>query len=246
MTSQIMNEAVNVILNRLFRQWDVKKQKDRTGLHASGIIAAAETFCFREHVLRYFYKTIPASNPWQRLLRIFLEGWYVHKKWQYLFKMGEIAESIERAHVSKFWDFYFTPDATITILNKKIVVEIKSHSMNGFDTLKSAPSDAVKQANIYMHFAGIPWALILVENKNNQEFKIWMLDYDPQALVPYLERILYLKKLFLIFARDGRLPRKHDRCDFEGKSNPRARTCEMCKVCFGSTEFREEFRRNNL
>ena len=72
-----------------------------------------------------------------------------------------------------------------------------------------------------------------------------MIEYDPQALVPYLERILYLKKLFLIFARDGRLPRKHDRCDFEGKSNPRARACDMCHLCFKDAKFREEFRREN-
>lgn len=243
MTSQIMNEAINMTLDKLFQQWNVRKQKDRAGLHASGIIVANENFCFREHVLRQFYKSTLAGNCWSRLLRIFLEGWYIHKKWQYLFTMGGIAESVERAHVNKFWDFYFTPDAAITILGKKVIVEIKSHTLIGFDKLKVAPIEAVRQAQIYMHFSGIPWALILVENKNNQEFKTWMIEYDPQMVVPYLERVLYLKKLFLIFKQSDRLPRKHDRCDFEGKKNPRAKTCDMCHICFGNAEFRSEFRR---
>jgi len=244
-TNQIMNEAINLTLNKLFYQWNIKKQKDRTGLHASGIIVADENFCFREHVLRYFYKSTLVGSSWIRLLRIFLQGWYIHKKWQYLFVMGGIAESVERAHVNKFWNFYFTPDATITILNKKVVVEIKSHTMIGFDKLNSPPVDATRQAQIYMHFAGIPWAMILIENKNNQEFKTWMIDYDPQMVVPYLERILYLKKLFLVFRQNGKLPKKHDRCDFEGKKNPRAKTCDMCHLCFNNIEFRNEFRRKN-
>jgi len=244
MISQITNEAVCVVFNKLFQKWNVEKQKDREGLHASNIIEPDETFCFREHVLGYYYRApLVNNNSWIHLLRIFLEGWYVHKKWQYLFTVGGISKIIERGHMNKFWDFHFTPDAIITILNKRVVVEIKSHSMIGFDKLVSPPVNAVRQAQMYMHFTGIPWGLILVENKNNQEFKVWMIEYDPEILKPFLERLLYLRKLILIFKQDGRLPKKLDRCDFEGEKNPRAKSCGMCTLCFENARFREEFRR---
>lgn len=244
MANQIINEAIQVIFNKLFQQWNVSKQKDRSGLHASSFIDVDETFCFREQVLGHYFKTTTISNnSWIRLLRVFLEGWYVHKKWQYLFTSCGLSSIVERGHMNYFWDFHFTPDAIITVLNKRVVVEIKSHSMLGFDKLSSPPANAVRQAQMYMHFTGIPYGLILVENKNNQEFKVWMIDYDYEILKPVLERLLYLKKLILAFEQSGRLPKMHDRCDFEGKKNPRAKSCSMCELCFGNDNFREEFRR---
>jgi len=243
--SQIANEAIQVTFNKLFQQWNVEKQKDRVGLHASGIIEPDETFCFREHVLRHYYKPIIVYGSWTRLLRIFLEGWYIHKKWQYLFTMAGISQAVEKTHKSKFWNFTFTPDAIITVLNKKVVVEIKSHTMIGFDKLVSPPVGAVRQAQIYMNFAGIPWGIILVENKNNQEFKVWLIEYDFEMVKPFLERLIYLKKLILVFEQDGRLPRKLDRCDFEGNKNPRAKSCEMCQVCFLDVKSRGQFGRKD-
>lgn len=245
MVSQITNEAVHVIFNKLFQQWNVEKQKDRVGLHASGIIEPDERFCFREHALRHFYKPTIVGGSWTRLLRIFHEGWYVHKKWQDLFEMARISQAVEKTHESKFWNFHFTPDAIITVLNKKVVVEIKSHSMIGFDKLVSPPVEAVRQAQIYMHFAGIPWGMVLIENKNNQEFKVWMIEYDFEIMRPFLERLIYLKKLILVFQQDKRLPKKLNRCDFEGQKNPRATSCEMCQVCFKDAKSREEFRRED-
>jgi len=241
--SQITNEAIHVIFDKLFQQWNVEKQKDRAGLHACGIIEPDERFCFREHVLRHFYKSAIVNSSWVHLLRVFQEGWYVHKKWQDLFLMGGISQAVERTHESKFWNFYFTPDAIIIVMNKRVVVEIKSHSMIGFDKLVSPPIEAVRQAQVYMHFTGIPWGMILVENKNNQEYKVWMLEYDFEVVRPFLERLLYLKKLILVFEQTSRLPRRHDACEFEGVKGSRAKYCEMHEICFSDIKSREEFKR---
>jgi hypothetical protein len=242
LANEIINESIKVKFDRLFHEWNYNKQKDRHGLHASGILKP-DDFCYREHVLNHFYYPT-ASLTWTKLLRVFLEGWYVHQKWQDLFKMAGIYLSVEKQHRSKFWEFSFTPDAIIEVMNRKIVVEIKSHSSNGFDQLNSPPANAYKQAQLYMHSTGIPYGLVLVENKNNQDYKTWFFDYDPNSVTIYIERLLIIKKLINYFKETGKLPKRCDRCDFEGKNNPRAKFCEMREVCFGNEELKRNSKRN--
>jgi hypothetical protein len=240
----ITNEAYKVGLDRLFFAWDSRKQKDRTGLHASSIIDV-DSFCFREHILRHHYKP-KKSTSWARLLRIFLQGWYIHMKWQYLFEFGGISLAVEKAHFYKFWNFYFTPDAIINMFGKNCVVEIKSHTINGFNELKKPPANAVRQAQIYMHFTGIPYGLILVENKNNQEYKVWLIEYDWTIVKPFVERLVLLKKLFLIYKKEGRLPKKCEKCDFGGLGCSRVRNCNMSHICFGKKEENEAYKREEI
>lgn len=242
MANEIINESIKVKLDRLFHEWNSNKQKDRHGLHASGILKP-DDFCYREHILNHFYLSTP-TLVWTKLLRVFLEGWYVHKKWQDLFEAAEISLSVEKQHYSKFWEFSFTPDAIIEVMNRKIVVEIKSHAMAGFDQLSSPPANAYKQAQLYMHFTGIPWGLVLVENKNNQQYKTWFVDYDSEAVEIYVERLHKVKLLIKHFKKTGKLPKRCGRCDFEGKNNPRAKFCEMKEVCFGNEELKRDSKRD--
>jgi hypothetical protein len=72
------------------------------------------------------------------------------------------------------------------------IVEIKGYHAEHYASLHAPPKAAVQQAN-YMHLLLISHAIVLVENKNTQEFKLWVLVYDPDAVQPYLERIATVK-----------------------------------------------------
>lgn len=211
----------------LFRRWS-ENLEERRGLHASAIIQADDVFCYREQVLMlagYKRDVIHASS---KTLRIFLEGNYVHEKWQKLFTDAGIALEIEKRRYSEEWDVYLTPDAVVKLFGKTWVVEIKSMNSYGFSKLKSPPINAVRQANFYMHKLGIRRAIILVENKNDQDFKTWAIDYDPDIARPFVERLDKVGKYLKFHRKTGRLPARI--CNHSGVK--RATGCPLRNACF--------------
>jgi hypothetical protein len=81
----------------------------------------------------------------------------------------------------------------IAFAGEHYIVEIKCYHAEHYLSLHTPPKAAVQQANLYMHLFGISLAIVLVENKNTQEFKLWVIHYDPDAVQPYLERISAVK-----------------------------------------------------
>jgi hypothetical protein len=211
------------------------KRPDRSGLHASSIIAPDTDFCYREHVLGFFYKrnkTFIAPST----LRIFLNGWYVHIKWQDLFKSMGIAESVERTRRSNLWDVYLTPDAIVKLFGKRYVVEIKSANSYAFNGMKTPHAGAIRQANFYMFCTGIPRAIILVEDKNTQNIKVWVVEFDPDIARPFVKRLHNIKRFVKLFKQENKLPKKL--CS--GASCKRAGNCPMKEACWASKSEREE------
>lgn len=229
-------------LEQMFVEWNQKKGS-RDGLHASSILApesGSNQFCYREQVLGVNYRKVePVLSP--RLLGIFLHGWYVHKKWQDLFVECGVAIQVETTRKSPLWDLYHTPDAIIEILHRKWIVEIKSMNTNAFRNLKGPPQNAIRQAQLYMHLTGIPDSIILVEDKNTEEFKVWAVDYDPIVVQPFIERLYYIQQLLKVHASDGRLPRRLDAC--KDISSPRARNCPLREACFAPKADRRGMRK---
>jgi len=219
-------------LDQLFVDWNNKKGA-RGGLHASSILAPEKgnnQFCYREQVLNMFFKpVVPALSP--RLLQIFLHGWSLHEKWQSLFVECGVAVQVETTRKSSTWDLYHTPDAIIEILGRKYVVEIKSMSTFQFVKLNTPPANAIRQVQLYMHLTGIPDGIVLVEDKNNQDFKVWEVEYDPEFVAPFLSRLDNIQKLLKIYKKDQRLPRRLLSC--ESIESGRAKNCPLRDACFG-------------
>ena len=93
------NLSIESKLNALF-DTDRQNREDRVGMHGSGVIASENEFCHRQQVLSFFFKGNEPEIP-DNLKRIFLEGWYIHTKWQTLFKQAGIAVGIEQRIISK-------------------------------------------------------------------------------------------------------------------------------------------------
>lgn len=199
------NLSIESKLNALF-DTDRQNREDRVGMHGSGVIASENEFCHRQQVLSFFFKGNEPEIP-DNLKRIFLEGWYIHTKWQTLFKQAGIAVGIEQRGISKEWQLLFTPDAIIRLDNKLYVVEIKSVNTFQFKNMTSHPSGE-KQCRLYMHFTGIPNGFVLAEDKNTQEFKVLPVDYDPLKVKPYVERMWKVIKEKEQYIKSGKLPQR--------------------------------------
>ena len=218
--------------------------EERKGLHGSSIIAAQKDFCYREQVISLYFKGkfVPIGN---RLRRIFLEGWLIHLKWQALFQGKGIALGIEDRRMNPEYELYFTPDAIITLFNRKWVVEIKSMNTYGFQSLKKAPEGAIKQVSLYMNELSVldgeeyEQGIVLVEDKNSQNFKLWVVENDKELVAPFIKRMENIQHAREVLASTApRLPKRI--C--QSADDKRAKACPMVEQCFRkSSELISEF-----
>jgi len=231
MSNEILSEMITKKFDDLF-YIEAENRNERVGLHASALIVGDKEFCYREQVLSLFYKrSVEYINPFVK--RIFLNGWSVHEKWQSLFEQGGIAEHVERTRGSKQLRIFFTPDAIVRLFNKRYVVEIKSMSTKQFVMLRKAPPlNAVRQVQFYMHLTGIPNGIILVEDKNTQQFRVFVVEYDAGVAWEFVNRLHKIKKYAELFEEDRKIPRKHPKC--VSKAVGRVKSCPMREACFGT------------
>lgn len=223
-----MEEEVKFVKQMFTRGGD---STERYGLHTSAIIVSDDKFCFREQVLSLMYKQAQGENVPQNLIRIFEEGNAIHEKWQRLFIRGGLCKA-EDCDFSKFYEQYevgYTPDAIITYKGKKYVVEIKSVNTYQFMKMTSHPT-ASKQVQMYMHFSGIHDGIILCEDKNTQQFKVFIVKYNPDVVQKYLERLeavqYYKNRVF----EENKMVKRCSQCT--SKVCKRAIGCSMRDACW--------------
>lgn len=210
----------------------------RAGLHASAVIASDSEFCYREQVLSLIYEQAQGKDLPVTSLRIFAAGNSIHEKWQSMFKncSGYVKNfkliRNEARSFSEKWKLYFTPDAIVEINGIRYIIEIKS--MNTFSYKHVANStnphpSARKQLMLYMHLTGIHRGLILLEDKNSQDFEIFEVRYDYKEVVKYLDRLQEIKAQYKELKKNNIQP---DRICKNNKVK-RAINCNMCEACFG-------------
>lgn len=214
-------------LNKLFLMDNKHDIEERRGLHASSVVGPKSSFCYREQVLSLIYKMNNDKNDLPiRLLKIFRAGNDIHEKWQGMFEEANIDIGIEERRYSKKYDFYMTPDAIIKVNGKAYVVEIKSQ--NTFAFKKQDDHKGRIQLNLYMHFLGIPRGFVLVEDKNNQEFKVYMHEYNPQMVKKHIKRLVKTHKYKSLLLKRGKMVKGI--C--KNKNTKRAKKCGMRDACF--------------
>lgn len=174
---------------------------ERKGLHASAIIKSDKEFCYRQQVLSLFYKQAQGENVPIGLKRIFSEGDAIHEKLQRLFIRGGYADPLD-CDFSRFaveYDLSYTPDIICTVDGVKMVGEIKSMNTYAFQKQREHISGK-HQLYLYMYLTGIHKGFTLCEDKNTQDIKVMVYDFDFKEVQPYvarLERIQLLKNRFI-------------------------------------------------
>ncbi len=87
---------------------------------------------------------------------------------------------------------------------------------------------AFYQAQLYMHLLELQYAIILVENKNTQEFKTWVIEYNSEMAIPYIQRAYDVKGRVALFRRSRQLPERV--C--KSSDDRLAQKCPMRNCCF--------------
>lgn len=203
--------------------------QERVGLHASALIVGEKDFCIRQQVLSLIYRQLQGEQININLKRIFEQGNAIHEKWQRMFIRGGYSTA-DDLDVTQFNDAYkisFTPDIICEIpefYDGKMIGEIKSVNTFQFQHMTRHPS-AWKQCQWYMHLTGIKKGFVLSEDKNNQDFKIEVYDYDPSQVALFVERAEEVKYLYeRVFSEHKMVKRPSD------VKRPDCKRCHSCAM----------------
>ena len=198
--------------------------QERKGLHASALIASEKDFCLRAQVLSLFYKQLQRDNVNIGLARIFEEGNAIHEKWQrLLIRAGySKAKYLDYTRYNEEYMISYTPDVICKIpefYDGLMVGEIKSVNTFQFKKMVRHPS-AWKQLQWYMFLTGIHKGFVLCDDKNTQDFKLEVYDYDPKLVSTFIDRAEQI-----VYYHD-RLLSKHKMV-----KRPKDATSSTCKKC---------------
>ena len=116
-------------------------------------------------------------------------------------------------------------DAIVDIDNELYVVEIKAVSRNKFERLSEPDPAHVAQLQLYLHYLNIDRGVILVENKDTQGLKEFVIKKD----VKLVNRILvHFKMLKMQIVNDEIPERPKDLPAWKCNYCPYSRVCDTC------------------
>lgn len=217
------------------------ESQERVGLHASAMLVGDKDFCLRAQVLSLIYKQLQGQQTPVNLMRIFEQGNAIHEKWQRLLIRAGYGKAKDM-DFTRFDDDYilsYTPDVDCLIpefFEGRMIGEIKSVNTYQFQKMIKHPS-AWKQCQWYMHLCikylkkkgtwngkDYTKGFVLSEDKNTQEFKLEVYDYDPTLIEPFASRadsIVYHYER--VFEEKKMVARPNDAT---------SSTCKRCAECF--------------
>lgn len=219
---------------------------ERFGLHLTDVtkpFVGSTQLCIRQHTFGSIYTPRKTPRLGVKQLRVFLEGWYVHLKWQQLFKQAGYAVEIEKTRLDPIWQVYHTPDIIAKFPHLTgddlWIIEIKSMNpdlyyelfdKNNIKDPFAAHKEGYTQAQMYMYLTDIKRAMLLIENKGNQYHIELSFEYDPDFVAPLVHRLNILSQSQTRYINHQGAPKRISYCKDENSS--RARNCPMGHVCW--------------
>lgn len=212
----------------------------RYGLHASSIIKSDGEFCLRQQVLSLLFEMEQGEELPVKALQIFAAGESIHEKWQTMLdkctgKKGNSIKLIrnESRSYNEKYELLFTPDSIVEIDGLPYIVEYKSMNTYAFKSALSATNphpSARKQIQLYMFLTGIENGIILIEDKNTQDFMTYLVKFNYKEVLPFIDRLNEIKECKKEFLENGILPKRDKRC--VSANNDKPKSCNMCAACF--------------
>lgn len=217
------------------------ESQERVGLHASAMLVSDNAFCLRAQVLSLIYKQLQGQQTPVGLMRIFEQGNAIHEKWQRLFIRAGYGKA-KHMDFTRYCDDYklsYTPDIDCKIpdfFEGRMIGEIKSTNTYQFQRMIKHAS-AWKQCQWYMHLCikdlkskgkwnGIDYTkgFVLSEDKNTQDFKLEVYNYEPTLIEPFASRAESIMFHYnRVFEEHKMVARPSDAKTSE---------CKRCKECF--------------
>lgn len=224
------------------------ESQERVGLHASAMLVGDKEFCLRAQVLSLIYKQSQGEQTPVSLMRIFRQGDAIHEKWQrLLIRAGYgTANDMDRTRMFDEYILSYTPDIDCLIpefFEGRMIGEIKSVNTYQFQRMTKHPS-AWKQCQWYMRLCikqakkDKTWngkdytkGFVLSEDKNTQDFKIEVYDYDSNLVAPFVDRAESIKYYYSrVFEQHKMVARP---ADATSPSSKRCSDCFMREACWG-------------
>jgi hypothetical protein len=223
------------------------ESQERVGLHASAIIVGDKAWCTRQQVLSLLFKQIQKENVNIGLLRIFEEGNAIHEKWQRLLIRAGYgkAKTMDKTRFNKTYEVSYTPDIVCRIpeyFDGVMVGEIKSVNTFQFKKMTEHPS-AKKQLQFYMYLCieeakkkgkwngkDYTKGFVLCDDKNTQDFKLFIYDYDPDFVGQFIERLEEVKYHKDNFLKTGKMIGRCKEC--KSVDCKMAEGCPMKNACW--------------
>ena len=208
--------------------------QERIGLHASALITGDKDFCVRQQVLSLMYRQLQGEQINVGLKRIFEQGNAIHEKWQRMFIRAGYskAKDLDVTQFNKKFKISFTPDIICEIPefhDGKMVGEIKSVNTFQFQHMTRHPS-AWKQCQWYMYLTGIHKGFVLSEDKNTQEFKIEVYDFDQSIVDPFIDRAEEIKYYYKRVMSEHKMVKRPT--DAKKPDCKRCQSCPMRNACW--------------
>lgn len=203
--------------------------QERVGLHASALIAGEKDFCLRQQVLSLIYRQLQGEQIEVGLKRIFEQGNAIHEKWQRLFiRAGySTADDLDVTQFNEEYKISFTPDIICKIpefYDGRMIGEIKSVNTFQFQRMTKHPS-AYKQCQWYMFLNGIKKGFVLSEDKNTQDFKVEVYDFDSGLIAPFQDRAEQIKYCYNRVLNEHKMVARPSDC-----KSPDCKRCSKCAM----------------
>lgn len=208
--------------------------QERIGLHASALITGDKDFCVRQQVLSLIYRQLQGEQINVGLMRIFEQGNAIHEKWQRMFIRAGYskANDLDVTQFNKKFRISFTPDIICEIPefhDGKMIGEIKSVNTFQFQHMTRHPS-AWKQCQWYMYLTGIHKGFVLSEDKNTQEFKLEVYDFDQSIVDPFIDRAEEIKYYYKRVMTEHKMVKRPT--DAKKPDCKRCQSCPMRNACW--------------
>ena len=161
-------------LKDLINQFYLDKQKDREQHHFYITDAGR---CQRSVFFKF--KNAPRGEMEARVLRMFDHGDYIHQLiMKPLLSIREIHVIASEINIPPQELISGRADAIISSGKELYVLDIKSMNSMVFRNLEEAKEENIDQLQLYLHYFKVPKGILLYVNKDNQELKEFIINYD--------------------------------------------------------------------
>jgi len=177
------------MLKELINKFYTDRQKDKEQHHFyitdAGKCARAVFFKF---------KKAPGEEIEARVLRMFDHGDYIHQLiMKPLLSTKEIHVIASEVDIPPLELVRGRADAIISDGKTLYVVDVKSMNSMIFRNLESPKEENVDQLQLYLHFFKVKNGILLYVDKDTQELKEFLVEYDPARTRHLLNTLLQLK-----------------------------------------------------
>jgi len=177
----------NNMLKELIDKFYLDQQRDREQLHfyISDVGKCPRSVFFK-------FKNVPREKMAPRILRIYEKGEYLHRNIfniLYRLKIGvttEVAIPAQEIIAGR-------ADAIISIDKENYVLDIKSINSMVFRNLTEPKEENVYQIQLYLHYFNIKKGILLYIDKDQQDIKEFLINYDPNLVQSLLKNFTDLK-----------------------------------------------------